>query len=79
MADGCIHDFVCCHAADHSDVAEERGDDDALGDDELQYRPRFGSDGFSYAKLSGSLLHGDEHDVAYAHDSAQQSEQTYNP
>ena len=79
MADGCVHDLVCCHTADHSDVAEERGDDDALGDDELQYRPRFGTDGFSYAKLSGSLLYGDEHDVAYAHDAAQQSEQTYYP
>ena len=27
----------------------------------------------------GSLLYGDEHDVAYAHDAAQQSEQTYYP
>ena len=79
MADSCIHDFVCRHATYHSDVAEERGDDDALGNDELQYRPRLGADGFSYAKLSGSLLHGDEHDVAYAHDSAQQGEQTHNP
>ena len=79
MADGCIHDFVCRHTADHSNVAEERGDDDALGNDELQYRPRLGADGFSYTKLSGSLLHGDEHDVAYAHDSAQQGEQTYYP
>ena len=79
VADGCIHDFVCRHATYHSDVAEERGDDDALGNDELQYRPRLGADGFSYAKLSGSLLHGDEHDVAYAHDSAQQGEQTYYP
>ena len=32
------------------------------------------TDGFSYTKLSGSLLHGDEHDVAYAHDAAQQGE-----
>ena len=33
--------------------------DDALGNDELQYRPRLGADGFSYTKLSGSFLHGD--------------------
>ena len=37
------------------------------------------ADGFSYAKLSGSLLHGDEHDVAHAHDACEQRSQTDDP
>ena len=37
-----IHDFIGGYATHHADVSEDTGDDDALGDDELQYRPRFG-------------------------------------
>ena len=74
-----IHDFIGGYATHHADVSEDTGDDDALGDDELQYRPRFGTDGLAHAKLSGALLHGDEHDVAYAHDAAEQGEQAHYP
>ena len=32
-----IHKFIGSHATHHTDVTEERSDDDTLGDDELQY------------------------------------------
>ena len=35
VADGCIHPKVRTYAEHHADIAEEEGDNDALGDDEL--------------------------------------------
>ena len=67
------------HAAEHADVAEDGRGDDALGDDELQDVVRFGSDGLPHPELACALLHGDEHDVRYAHDTAEQGEQSHHP
>ena len=74
-----VHPLVDADAEQHAYVAEEGGDDDALDDDEAQYAPRTCADGLAYAELVGSLAHGDEHDVAYAHYAAEQGEEPHNP
>ena len=79
MAQCGIHIFVGKDAQQHANVSEERGDDNTLDDDQLEDVPRSRTDGFADAKLVGTLLHSDEHDVRYAHDTREQRKQTDHP
>ena len=79
MADGGVHIFIGGDAAEHTDVAEERGDDHALGDDQTEDGGRCGTDSLTDAKLTRALLDGDEHDVAHAYDTRHQCEEADDP
>ena len=79
VANGGIHILVGGYAKHHTYIAEEGGDDDALGDDEFEDGPGLGANGFADAKLTCALLDGDEHDIGHTHYAAQQREDAYHP
>ena len=79
MPQGGIHILIGEDPQQHADIAEYRGDDDTLDDDQPEDAPRLGPDGLADAELMGALLDSDEHDVRHAHDAGEQGEQTYYP
>ena len=74
-----IHVLISSYTQYHTDIAEERRDDDTLDDDQLQDAPGLGANGLTDTKLMGTLLHGDEHDVRNAHNAREQCEEADDP
>ena len=68
MTDGRIHLEVRANTQKHADITEEGGDEHTFDDDQAQDGIGRGTDSLADAKLAGSFLHGDEHDVRHTHD-----------
>ena len=74
-----IEPLVGQNSEHHSDVAEERGDDDTFGNDQFQYGPRARADRLADPELVRALLDRNQHDVGDPNDSAQQCQDSNDP
>ena len=74
-----IHIFIGEYTHKHAHIAKEGGDDNTLNNDEFQYAPWLGANGFTDSELMGTLFNCDKHNVADTYDTTKQSKQSHNP
>ena len=74
-----VHILIGKDTKQHSHIAKERGDDDALCDNQFQDAPGLGANGLTDAKLMGALLDGYQHDIRDTYDTTQQRKQPDDP
>ena len=77
--EGGIHPFRYSDTCHHADVAEKGGNRNAFHNNQPKDRKRLCTQRFAYAELACAFLDGNQHDVRYAYDAAQQGKNTYHP